>query len=339
MADVGLGKMTSKERLLLALLLFVALGVRVWFLSTHVTVIEGEGAGYAFTAERLLHGQGFQSNLDPQPDLEHTLLEPVLIAGASFLAGNTERGAHVVGMTSGMVLIYLAFVLARRFYGESAGWIAALLFSFHPFLIVLSTSAYAEGLAFALALAGIYWSVRFIENDGRWAWLVAGVFWGLAYLNRTEILVVPIWIVFLYVSKSIWEKAKFGPTALQCAKFVGVFALVALPYVLFFHHYTGHFRFEGKNLLNYTIGQNLLHGMDHNIATRGITNDLQIIGPHLNTQNYVAYSPYPRRIPDLIKYFLQMANRNKYWIVDEIFPAFYLGSIVLFFLAFLGLVG
>ena len=194
--------------------------------------------------------------------------------------------------------------------GALLPWIAALLVAFHPFLIALSTTGYAEILAAALEFGAIYWSIRLIEDHGRWCWLFAGVCWGLSYLNRTECLILPLFTVGVFLLHALWQKWPLRRWLTRSAAFITVFALFVAPYVMLFYHYTGKVRFEGKNLLNYTIGQRKLDGKPQPLASRELTPDLRELGPSLDTGAYTTYSPYPTGFRDLARYYARAARNN-----------------------------
>jgi hypothetical protein len=322
----------------LGFLLLLALGVRVYYFQRHVVVLEEEGAGYGRQAESLLSGRGFESYLYPRPDLEHCWLQPIFIAAVYVFVGNVDTATHIIALAFGTFLVLWVFLIADRAYGHRVGWIAALLTALHPLLVALSTTGYAEILAMGLQFGAIYWSIRLIEHDGSRCWLFGGVLWGLAYLNRTECLVLPFFTVAVFCLRALWRKESMMHWALESTRFLAVFALLVVPYAALFYHYAGEVRFEGKNLLNYTIGQRILEGKSVDLAERELTSDLQEIGPDLNTNAFTTYSPYPTGVRDLAKYFLRKARRNANWLIQEIPTAPYLGSILLFLLAFLGLV-
>ena len=165
--DGAIKRYAHTSKWALALLLLAAFLVRVHYLRAHVVVLEGEGAGYAHQADNLLRGLGFESYLYPKPDLEHCWLQPILIAGTYLVVRDLDTATHIVSLVSGTLLVLWFFLLADRHYGRSAAWIAALFAAFHPLIIALSTTGYAEILAAALQFGAIYWSLRFIEEDGR----------------------------------------------------------------------------------------------------------------------------------------------------------------------------
>lgn len=320
------------------MLLLVALCVRIYYLHLHVVVLETEGAGYAHQAENLLKGRGFESYLYPRPDLEHCWLQAILIAAIGMVTRDLDAATHLISLISGTVAVFWIFLLAKRLYGIWAAWIAAVVAAFHPLLVALSTTGYAEALAMALELGAIYWSIRLFEKDGRWAWLIAGSLWGLSYLNRTECLVLPLATAGLYLLRVVWNKTSLIAWARQSAQFLLVFALFVSPMCLFFYHYTGKVLFEGKNLFNYTVGQRELDGKNPDVAGRELTPSLQEVGPSLDTSRYTDYSPYPTRPADLARYFFRMARYNRSWVLHSVFDARYFGALPLTLLALLGLV-
>lgn len=323
--------------LLLAGLLLAAALVRFYYLRAHVVVLEGEGAGYAHQAENLLSGRGFESFLYPRPDLEHCWMQPLLIAAAFPITRDLDRATHLVSLVSGVVLVVWLFLISDRLYGRWVAWVAAALAAFHPLLVALSTTGYAEILAMALQFGAIYWSLRFIENDGRHSAIIAGSLWGLSYLNRTECLVLPLATVGLYCLRTFWMKESVSLWARRSALMMLVFALFVSPYAFLFYHYTGKVRFEGKNLLNYTIAQRELAGDPPGVASRELTTSLQELGPALDTSRYTAYSPYPTHIWDLARYFRRMGRRNLLWVRSSMTSNPLFGGAALTLLAVLGL--
>jgi 4-amino-4-deoxy-L-arabinose transferase-like glycosyltransferase len=330
-------KRFSRSTLWILALLLAGFVLRVWYLHAYVTVFETEGAQSARMADNLLHGRGFESILYPSVDLEHCWLQPILIAAIASVSRNSEVASHILSLIAGTLLPLVLFLLADRLYGRRAAWIAAGFAAFHPVIVGLSASGYAEALAMSLQFAATYWTLKMMEADGRWSWLISGALWGLSYLHRTECLVLPFLAVAVMLPMWLRTHETLRGWALASARFLAIFAIFPLAYGLFFYQHSGKFRFEGKNLLNYTIGQRVLEGMPPGMATRGIDDQLRELGPHLHTNDYFTYSPYPSGFRDLLRYFVRNASRNKYWLISEIPTAPYFGSIALFFLAFLGL--
>lgn len=318
-------------------LLLCAIVLRVFELKLHVVVLESEGSGYAHQAQNLIAGRGFESAFGPYPDLVHCWLQPVLIAVVFQACRDLDSATHIVSLAAGTLLIFWLFLIAKRLYGIRSAWLVAILAAAHPLLVALSATGYAECLAMGLQFGAIYWSIRFFENDGRWSWLFAGILWGLSYLNRTECLPLPLGTVVVYGIWTLWNRGSKSLWLRQTGLFLLVFSLLASPYVYFLHENTGKLLFEGKNLLNYTIGERELQGMDLDLAERQLTPALQEIGPSLNTRAYVTYSPYPSHVGDLAQYFTRMAARNYRWVLHSLVATRAFGGYTLAFFASVGL--
>jgi hypothetical protein len=318
------------------LLLLLAFVPRAYWLIWKTAVLENEGAGYARQAENLLNGKTFEG-IVPGVDVVETWLYPVLIAGVTVITKNSETATRIVSLIAGTCLVVPMYFLALRLYGKKEAFVAGGLTAIHPLLVALSVAGYTEGLHLTLMMTAIYWALRLLEPQSGYAWLWAGVFWGLTYLNRTESLGLVAFTVLASVGAALLNGTKLKRAAVSCCKMLLVFAAIAAPYVAFLYANTGQVRFEGKNLVNYTIGMRELAGMPSQQASRGIDADLNEVGPLLDQNRFATYSPYPRAPRDILHYFLAMASRNKYWIYQEVLPSFALGSLILWFLSFFGL--
>jgi len=322
----------------LCLMVLLAFGLRLYFLVTHGAVIENEGAGYAQQAEELLSGRKF-GNAEGGPDLVDTWFYPFLIAATTALIKNSEIATRLVALVVGTCLVFPMYFLTLRMYDRAAAGVVAALVAAHPLLVALSVAGYTEGLHLTLMMGGIYWVARMLEPDSGRCWLFAGILFGCAYLNRPEALVFPFFAALLVVIVAFSFKYNWRSATVSVAGFLVVFFLVASPYLIFFWKQTGTFRFEGKNLVNYTIGERILSGMNYAQASRGIDENLEPVGPLLDQNRFATHSPYPTDIRSVARYFFRMAGIRKFWLYYDVVTTFALGSLVLWFLAGLGLVG
>jgi 4-amino-4-deoxy-L-arabinose transferase-like glycosyltransferase len=325
--------------LLLSLVLLAA-GLRLWYLVTRAAVIENEGAMYSMMANDLLDGRAFpHTPTDVRPQLVMGWFYPVTIAATAAVVRHTELAARLVSLVAGTTLVVIVFFLALRLYGRPTAWIAALLVALFPILIGFSGAAYCETLYMTLLLGALYCAMRCFEEHRGWAWLWAGILFGCAYLTRPEAIVLPLLTVIFMVVIAWLRRFSLLAALKTSAGLLLVFALFVVPYTVLFKVYTGHFLLEGKNRMNYTIGQRLLSGMPPQEATRGLDGDARPVGPQLDQLHNIATSPYPMGPRNLLHYFLHMAAQNKSWIYREIIPSYVFGSLLLPMLAVLGLFG
>jgi 4-amino-4-deoxy-L-arabinose transferase-like glycosyltransferase len=322
----------------LCLIVLLAFGLRLYFLVTHGAVIENEGAGYAQEAEELLSGRKLGS-AEGGPDLVDTWFYPFLIAATTALIKNSEIATRIVALMAGTCLVFPMYFLVLRMYGRGAATVVAALVAVHPLLVALSIAGYTEGLHLTLMMGGIYWAMRMLEPVSGRSWLFAGILFGCAYLNRPEALVLPFFTTLLVVTVTFLGKCNWKNATISLAGFLAVFFLLASPYVIFFWRQTGMIRFEGKNLVNYTIGQRILSGMSYAQASRGIDDNLNAVGPLLDQNRFATHSPYPTDVRSVVQYFSRMQRFRRFWLYFDVVTSFALGSMVLWFLAGLGLVG
>ena len=330
----------AKSRFLSHIFLLIAVAsgfvLRVYMWESRAVVIENEGGGYARQADNLRNGRTFEG-IVPGADVVETWLYPVLIAGTTLVTRNSEFATRLVSLVAGTCLIIPIYFLALRLYGRRTACIAACVVALHPLLIALSVAGYTEGLNLTLMMAAIYCALRMLDTNAGRSWLFAGIFLALAYLNRTELLAfVPLTIAATF-TVTLLNKENLRNAALSSLKFLAVFAILAAPYVVFLWVHTGQFRFEGKNLVNYTIGERELAGMSPGEASRGIDENLNVTGPLLDQNRFATYSPYARTPRDILRYFLKMAGLKKYWVYRDVLTSFALGSLVLWIVAALGL--
>ncbi len=321
------------------LFLLIALGsafvLRAYVWESRAVVLENEAAGYARQADNLLNGRRFEG-IVPGIDVVETWLYPVLIAGTALVTRNSETATRLVSFVAGTCLILPIYFLVLRFYGRRAACIAAGVAALHPLLVALSVAGYTEGLNLTLMMAAIYWALRTFAMNPRRSWLPAGIFLALAYLNRTEMLaLVPLTIAAIFLV-TLLNKNSLRKATLLSLKLLIVFAVLATPYLVFLRIHTGQFRVEGKNLVNYTIGQRELAGMSQAEASRGIDENLNVTGPLLDQNRFATYSPYARTLRDVLRYFLNMARLKKYWVYRDVLTSFALGSLALWIVAAVG---
>jgi len=90
----------------------------------------------------------------------HPPLYPFLLYLWLPLAGPTALATRVLSACIGVLTVPLVYLLGRRAFGQTAGWLAALLAAVSPVLIYYSQETRMYGLVTLLAAASIYWTMR-----------------------------------------------------------------------------------------------------------------------------------------------------------------------------------
>lgn len=221
----------TPPRWTLPALLLLAVGVRLlcW---ARALMMMNDGVDFLWQAERLLAG-----------DLDAVLAHPyhplygALSAAASLLTGDVLSGALAVSIGSGLALVGTTWWLARRLLPDEP-WLppaAALVAAISARAIQYGGDIQSDGLAAALwmlALAALLAAAR-AERPLR-ALALAGVFTGLGYLTRPEMLAATLPALVL-VARRPDARARI---AAALGYGLPLLALV-LPYVLAMHAATG----------------------------------------------------------------------------------------------------
>ena len=154
------GRLRTPSALLLLGILVAAVVLRAYWISHHPTLMIG--VDHLRIAENLLN-RGSYVGLFEGPELVTPPFFPVLLAVSSLFVGSVQGAAHVVALVAGVLLVPIAFVLARFIYGARVALAIAALIALDPVLIELSSTALSETVYLPLMLAGFYLALRTLD--------------------------------------------------------------------------------------------------------------------------------------------------------------------------------
>jgi 4-amino-4-deoxy-L-arabinose transferase-like glycosyltransferase len=227
----------SKNLRLIGLLILV-LAVRLGFLGLfHHQVFSGPSTQFeqAFVALNLLNGEGIKTFqelpqtveasdptriIDPQRyDIRSAALQPYIrdVPGyAVFLAGLWKLfGAKlwIYGQIVQVILEVFAawglYALAKKFFGQSAGWLTVLVFAFVFYEARVSVIPYKDVFLLYLMLVITLCASRIFLREGRpWVWFMGVcVVTGIGYYFMPSIVLYP---VFLTLMLWLLKRVTFG---------------------------------------------------------------------------------------------------------------------------------
>ncbi len=75
---------------------------------------------------------------------------------------------RLVTIVFSLISIALMFLIGRKLYGKKVGIMAAFLFAFIPYNIYFSRTVLPDPLGVTFGLLGIYFFIKFIQEEGRW---------------------------------------------------------------------------------------------------------------------------------------------------------------------------
>ncbi len=158
----------------------------------------------------------------------------LLAAIISLVIGNIEASLIAVSLISGCVLVIPVFLLARRLWGDPAGELASLIVMFSPHLVLYSITGRSESLYTMLYTFAAYFVILAYEQNKWKDFILAGVFWGLAYQTRFEALAAAFTTLFLFLFGFINKRFKKNSVEYikKIVTFLLMLFLVVLPYIV-----------------------------------------------------------------------------------------------------------
>lgn len=249
------------------------------------TTMSGDGDMFVRTAHNLLAGHGYLG-MHGTIDWDHAPLYPLLIAAGMAIARNGQACALAISIVAGALLCVPVYGLGRRIFDARAGALAAGIVAIHPALIDLSLQVEADQLGLTLELTGLYFLMRWLDEERGRDLALCGIAAGLAYLAREEALMVAA-IAAAYVC------ARQCATPVRLARSLALVllpcALLVTPYAAFLTRVTGHVRLEAKSAINYAIGVRMQRGMNYGEAADGLGPNLQEVGAELGGGYYAIH--------------------------------------------------
>lgn len=320
----------SSSRYLILTAFAVAVLLRALWAIRYGLSLEAEGVEYTRIAENLLAGRGYVGIFANGTQLNFPPLYPILIAAASLVLPSTEIAARAINVVLGAALVIPAFKIAEQLYGRRAAIAVAALVTLHPVLIAGSASTFAEIPYLTLLISGLFWLMRWVSDRRMLDAVLAGVFFGLAYLVRPEAFVLVGEFTALGLAGALVARDRRavlrGALALALA-----FAVVAAPNVIFLTKATGKVRIEAKGTLAYEWGRRINEGMSYQEAVKGIGEDLSDQGvfmrPNLEVINSASYT-----FREYVTFVLRAVRRNVGQIDRTVVDEKAFGSPVLFML-------
>lgn len=216
--------------IIVGICVMAALAFRLWLIPT-LDVISSDGTGYASTAQRLargdfslLHRYGFY---------------PLLIALAHFVVRDIELAGRLVSAVMGSLLILPVYALGITFFQRRVALCAALLIISWPDMVPLSCEVQTQTTYMFLVCSGIFFTWQSFDRCSRQGALLAGVTLGLAYMTRTEAVILPLALLAAPLLRHFFTGSNHPRFVKLLLVYWLGFLLVLVPNVLLIHGATG----------------------------------------------------------------------------------------------------
>lgn len=200
----------SRSQLLVAALLVLALGIRIWQVESTSYQPRNDAISYLTLASQIAHtgdysnshapGSGAGDSKGPSayfpPAFPYLLAAVDLVDGHKVPAGPAVQPARIAGAVLGTATVALVGLVALEAFGPGVALVALAMAAVYPVFVELSGTIYAENLLIPLELAAVWAALhmRRSEHPLRWAAL-AGLLCGLAILTHQNAVVVLLVLV------------------------------------------------------------------------------------------------------------------------------------------------
>jgi 4-amino-4-deoxy-L-arabinose transferase-like glycosyltransferase len=215
------------------LLIVVAVGVLGRLLFTGMVVgfdraPFGDEIDYHALATNLAAGEGYA--LRPGYDTaRRPPMYPAVLSVLYRLTGPSPPAARLLQVLLGGVIVWLTFLVARRFFSVRTAWLATIATALNPFLIFISGYMLTENL-YIIALLGMLLLMPRVDSLTSWPRVAgAGVVLALASLARPTGFVVGWWIVAAVL---LFDRVPVSRRLARCALLALAFVLVLLPWAV-----------------------------------------------------------------------------------------------------------
>ncbi|NMB69655.1 phospholipid carrier-dependent glycosyltransferase [candidate division WWE3 bacterium] len=229
-----------------AFLIFVKLG--------SVSLIPWDDAIYAKIAKNMVYTNEYitQNWVPGKVWYEKPPLFMWLVAMYFKLFGFTDFAAKLPSALAGLGTVMLVFVFAKRFFGKTAGFIAAFSLVTTVQYLFYSRMAMTDVLCafFMTASLAIYYSKRFDSQLNFLTILISGLFVGLAVMTKGVVGLIPLAVMGLYEIYLLFSRQQeaLGKSVLHLFGVLLVSAVIFMPW-----HYRM-FQLYGNSFLNNYIG-------------------------------------------------------------------------------------
>jgi len=242
----GVKKISSNKFYSLAILLTIALAIRIFFLRFEYAAGWDEINYLKLGASGALHG------------LNHVLhpywspFYPLAVALFGKIVPDFELAGRLVSVLFGVLLIVPVYFFAVKHFSKKAAWFCSLLIAFFPMLVESSVSALTEALYIFAAITGVILGYIAIQKKSIGLAALTGALFCLAYLTRPEGIGFLIVFTGLTACVAVYQAIKNHEFRFILIFLSGIvsFIIIGSPYLYYLHGVTGRWTVSSKGAAN-----------------------------------------------------------------------------------------
>ena len=123
-----------------------------------------------------------------------------LLYGA-FPSMGFEVWGRLVSVLFSLISVVFIYLIGKRLMGSAGGLLAAFFFAFIPYNIYFSRVVLPESMGVALALAGVWFFVRYFDSEGPVFFVLSGAFIALGLLVKPAVFFYTLPLLYLFTLK------------------------------------------------------------------------------------------------------------------------------------------
>lgn len=197
--------------------------------------------GYDKIATNLIEARGYRFF----PDTSETLMRPpglvLLLAAIFYLFGKNLIVVQSLNILFTFATAYIVLLIGQRIMANSmAPYFAALLFLFHPGIILAESRGGVESLFTFLMTASLLLLYRAIDTNRSRYYIISGSVLGLSIIVKSTPMIIPAF-VFIYLLFTQFRKIGLKSICLNVSLMILPILIVLSPWIVRNYSITGKF--------------------------------------------------------------------------------------------------
>ena len=190
-------------------------------------ISEGDASGYLDIAKSVAAGEGFRA--DGIISALRTPLYPLFLSIFYFfhLSIALVPIVQIILLSYGSVLLYR---IGSSFFSKNVGFIAAMLFSVEPLLLVYVNMALTESLFVFLLICSVYNLLKYFSDGSHTPLILSAILVGATALIRPIGMYLPLLVLLLMIIKNRLEKKKATAMLRPAFIYIALFIIVIAPW-------------------------------------------------------------------------------------------------------------
>lgn len=217
-------------------------------------VVWGDEPFYLWIGRSLWAGEGY--GFFGYSGAHFPPLFPLMAGGLARLTGNLQAASDLIYAVAGALLTAPLFLLVRSTVNPAAAWMTGLVVALYPALAsgVLAWGTMTEPLYLLWVGLAIFQLYRALDDQPvRWTrFALLGLFLGLAYLTRTEALVLAVAFFGLALIGRLLRRDRLAAVLGRLTVAAVVFLALAAPWLAYLRGETGRWSLSGSAGMAFT---------------------------------------------------------------------------------------